>query len=75
MPATAIQGKRISYYINSVITVAIMIVFWFLPPAGFITEIGMKVLGVYIALLYGWSTVGFILAQLSWYFLSGVQRL
>jgi len=60
MQATALRGKQTSYYINSFITVAIILVFWFLPPLGLITEMGMKVLGIYVALLYGWSTVGLI---------------
>lgn len=60
MAELAKQEKQTAYYINSFITVAIMVVFFLLPPLGCITGLGMKVLGVYISMLYGWSTVGFI---------------
>ena len=54
------QSKNTSYYVKSAIVVAIMFIFQFLPPVGQITELGMKVLGIYIALLYGWSAVNIV---------------
>lgn len=54
------KSKNTSYYIHSAVSVAIMAVFQFLPPIGQITSLGMKVLGIYIGLLYGWSTVSLI---------------
>lgn len=54
------QSKNTSYYVKSAIVVAIMVIFQFLPPVGQITELGMKVLGIYIALLYGWSAVNIV---------------
>ena len=50
----------ISYYINSAIVVIIMFCFGFLPPFGGITALGMKVLGIFLGVLYGWIFVGFI---------------
>ena len=45
--------------------VAVMIVFMFgigfLPVFGQMTELGMKVLGVFIGLLFGWSCIGVVL--------------
>ena len=41
------------------VQVAIMAIFWILPPFGeSLTPIGMKLLGVFIASCYGWTTVG-----------------
>lgn len=54
------KSKNRSYYINSAIVVAIMVAFQFLPAVGQITPLGMKVLGIYIGLLYGWSAVGLV---------------
>ena len=54
------KSKNTSFYIHSAICVAIMVAFQFLPPVGQITALGMKVLGIYIGLLYGWSTVSLI---------------
>lgn len=55
-----LQSKNTSYHIKSAIVIAIMVIFQFLPPMGQITELGMKVLGIYIALLYGWSAVNIV---------------
>lgn len=57
---SASLSKNRSYYIHSVIFVLIMAIFWILPSAGGITEMGMKVLGVFIGVLYGWIFIGFI---------------
>lgn len=54
------KNKNVSYYIHSAVSVSIMVLFQFLPPVGQITALGMKVLGIYIGLLYGWSTVSLI---------------
>ena len=53
-------SKNRSYYIHSVVFILIMGVFWFLPPIAGITGLGMKVLGVFIGVLYGWIFIGFI---------------
>jgi sodium-dependent dicarboxylate transporter 2/3/5 len=54
------KKKNTAYYINSVIGVAIMLFFGYLPPFSTVTEMGMKILGIYIGLLYLWSTVDMI---------------
>ena len=46
--------------INSLITVAIMLIFGMLPPFAPITQLGMQVAGIFIGLIYGWTTVGLI---------------
>ncbi len=49
---------------KSYIHVAVMLVFMFgfgyLPPIGGITALGMQTLGIFIAVIYGWSTLGMI---------------
>lgn len=54
---TALQSKSIRYYINAFITIAIMFGFGYLPPIAPITPLGMKILGIFLALLYGWTFV------------------
>lgn len=53
------------YYLHCVLYFAIMAIFFVLPPFGGITEMGMKVLGVFIAVLYGWIFIGFIWPSLA----------
>lgn len=48
------------YYGHSVICLILMFGVGFLQPIGGITALGMKVLGVFLGLLYGWIFVGFI---------------
>lgn len=61
--STALEKKKgysVSYIINSVITIALMFGFGFLPPIGDITPVGMKVLGVFLGLVYGYSACDII---------------
>lgn len=57
---TKVRSKNTSYYINSVIGVCIMLFFGYLPTFSTVTPMGMKILGIYIGLLYLWSTVDLI---------------
>lgn len=59
MAATA-KPKNLKYYINSAIGVCIMLFFGYLPTFSTVTPMGMKILGIYIGLLYLWSTVDLI---------------
>lgn len=54
------RPKNITYYINSAIGVCIMLFFGYLPTFSTVTPMGMKILGIYIGLLYLWSTVDLI---------------
>lgn len=49
--------KDKKYYIHVIIMLVIMFGFGYLPPIGSITEIGMKVFGVFLGLIYGWMFV------------------
>lgn len=56
-------------YINIAIMFIITFVVAVLPPFGAITPLGMKVLGVFLGVLYGWLTVDLLFASL-WGFLA-----
>ncbi len=73
--STQTVTKNTKWYVHVVIMFAIFIMFLFIPPISTITEMGMKVLGVTLALLYGWITIdlmwtsllGFVLLQFTGY--------
>ncbi|HJD97225.1 SLC13 family permease [Mailhella massiliensis] len=52
--------KRFSRLIHIGIMFLIMLGTGFLPPAGTITPMGMKVLGVFLGLIYAWMFVGML---------------
>ena len=54
------KNKNTVYIIHSAIFVALTFLIGFLPPFGGITPLGMKVLGVFVGVIYGWIFVGFI---------------
>ncbi len=58
--SSAATNKNKVYYINVVIYLVILFGIGLIPPFGAITELGMKVLGVFIATIYGWMTLGLI---------------
>lgn len=47
-------------YIHIVIMLTLIIGFHFIPPIGTITPIGMKLIGIFLAILYGWTTCGML---------------
>lgn len=55
---TTARAKNVKYYILSLIGVAIMLFFGYLPPIGTITPLGMKVLGIFLGAIWCFSTVG-----------------
>lgn len=73
--STQAATKNTKWYVHVVIMFAIFIMFLFIPPISTITEMGMKVLGLTLALLYGWITIdlmwtsllGFVLLQFTGY--------
>lgn len=58
--ATNMKKRSTSFWINTAITIALMIFFQFLPTFGAVTPMGMKVLGVFLGMLYGWITIEMI---------------
>ena len=75
LDADALRKKSMTYYINSVITIVIMFGFGQLPAPAPITPLGMQILGIFLALLFGWtfvdqvwpSILGFIALSLTGY--------
>lgn len=55
-----VKNKDIGYYVNVIIVLLFMFGFGFLPPFGQLTVLGMHTLGIFIGMLWGWSTIGFI---------------
>ena len=45
------------YYIHVAISLLLMLGFGHLPPIGPLTPFGMKVLGIFLGTIYGWSTI------------------
>ena len=60
MSSTAAKAKNPSFWIHTFITIALMAGFGFLPPFGSITPMGMKVLGVFLGMMYGWIAIELI---------------
>ncbi len=75
LDADTLRKKSITYYINAVITIVIMFGFGHLPAPAPITPLGMQILGIFLALLFGWtfvdqvwpSILGFIALSLTGY--------
>lgn len=57
---TSHKPKDTAYYIHSLIALFMMFGIGFLPPAEPLTPLGMKVLGIFIGLLYAWTFVEMI---------------
>lgn len=57
---SAIKAKSRKYYIHSLITIVIMFGFGYLSPLDPITPLGMRILGIFISLLYGWTFVNLV---------------
>lgn len=51
-------GNNARYYIHSAICVLLMFGFGLLPPVDPITPVGMRIVGIFIGMIYGWLTVG-----------------
>lgn len=64
MNSSANQFKKVSYYFWSIIVFLAMFGFGYLPTIGGIPHLGMQILGIFIGLLIGWLTVGFIYPSL-----------
>ncbi len=62
--------KNPMYYIHSAIGLLIVVAFFFMEPIKPITPIGMKVLGIFISMIYLWSFV-----ELLWPSLMGILML
>lgn len=57
------NNKKITY-INTLVMIAIFCIFFNLPPVDPLTEVGMKVLGVFFSVLYGWMFIDLVFPSL-----------
>lgn len=64
MSSNAKKGSDVTYWINVAITVALTFGIGYLQPWGSLTELGMKVMGIFLGLLWGWTTLGFVFPSL-----------
>ena len=55
-----VLSKKNSLYGHILIMLALIIGFGLLPPIGAITPIGMKLVGIFLAMLWGWSMCGLL---------------
>lgn len=51
-------NKTAIYWIHSIISLSLMFGFGLLPPVAPITEFGMKMIGIFLGLVYGWVLIG-----------------
>ena len=58
------KGKDVKYYINVIVMLLLMFGFGFLPPIDPITPLGMRVLGIFLGMIWAWSTIGFLWTSL-----------
>lgn len=54
------KSKNMFYYLNIAIMFALMFGIAQLPTFGQVTPLGMQVLGIFVAVLYGWCTVSLL---------------
>ena len=47
-------------YIHTIIGVILMFSGWFIPPVEPITEVGMQLVGIFVGLIYLWTTSGML---------------
>ena len=64
MAEQAAKSKKNLSLLHYTITLAIMLMVGMIPPAEPITVLGMKVVGVFAGMVYGWSTLGLIFPSL-----------
>ena len=71
MTSTIVSKGTLKWYINSAITLLLMFGIGHLPPIGALTPVGMDVLGIFIGVVYGWTTVELIWPSLVGFFALG----
>lgn len=52
--------KELLYYFHSLIFVLILFGFGFIPPIEPLTVMGMRMIGIFLGLLYGWIFIGLV---------------
>ena len=57
---SAASTNNVKSYIHTAICIGLMLGIGFLPTFGQVTPVGMKVLGVFVGMMYGWIFCGYI---------------
>lgn len=65
--------KNTKYYITSAIGILIMISFGYLPQIGVMSNMGMKLLGIYLGAIFLWATTDLVWPSLLAIFLIGIS--
>lgn len=60
MSTVAKPQSRMTFWLKMIVFFALLFGFQLLPAPDPLTPLGMKVLGVFFAMLFGWSTIGLI---------------
>lgn len=62
-----------SYALHCIIGLAILAIFWVIPPLEPITDVGMRVVGVFLMMVYLWSTIGTLWPSIVGLFFLGIS--
>ena len=54
------KSKDGIYWLNTAVTLLLMFGIGYLEPWGSLEPLGMKVLGIFLGMLWGWTTIGFV---------------
>lgn len=67
------KKKMDLYYVHVLIGLAIMAIFWVLPPMAPITPMGMKCVGAFLGMVYLWSAIEALWPSLLGLFMLGIS--
>lgn len=73
MTACGPQKKKSLYYVHVAIGLAIIAIFWLLPPVSPITPLGMRCVGIFLSMVYLWSAVDTLWPSIVGLFLFGIS--
>ena len=62
-----------SYALHCIIGLVILAIFWIIPPLEPITDVGMRVVGVFLMMVYLWSTIGTLWPSIVGLFFLGIS--
>lgn len=75
MNSTLHSKGSLKWYLNSALTLLLMFGIGHLPPIGALTPVGMDVLGIFIGVVYGWTTVELIWPSIVGFFALGFTEI
>ncbi len=70
---SAAKPKRNMYYVHVLIGLAIIAIFWVIPPWDPITPVGMRCLGTFLGMIYLWSFIESLWPSILGLFLFGIS--